>query len=130
MLRIIISLVIGAHGIGHLIGVVGGWANSAWGGSSDSWLFTPALGRATTVLEGVLFLLPAIGFIGAALALIGGLEEWRPLAIASAVASLIVIGLFPQQLQPGSMFGAIVVNVAVIVGLLLLHWPTPEAVGA
>lgn len=130
MLRTVIALVIGAHGVGHLIGVVGGWANSAWGGSSDSWLLTPALGRATTVLEGILWLLPAFGFIGAALALVGGLEEWRTIAIASAVTSLIVIGLFPQQLHPGSMFGAIVIDVAVIVGLLLLHWPTPEAVGA
>ena len=130
MLRTVIALVLGAHGVGHLIGVVGGWANSAWGGSGESWLLTPALGRSAAVLEGLLWLLPAIGFIGAALALVGGQEVWRTLAIASAVASLVVIGLFPQQLPAGSMVGAIVVNVAVIVGLLVLHWPAPEAVGA
>jgi hypothetical protein len=63
MLRIVIVLVLGAHGIGHLIGVAGGWFNSAWGGSNTSWLLTPPLGRATGALEGALWLLPGAGFV-------------------------------------------------------------------
>jgi hypothetical protein len=130
MLRIVIVLVLGAHGIGHLIGVAGGWFNSAWGGSNTSWLLTPPLGRATGVLEGALWLLPGIGFVLAAGLLLGGSELWRPLALASAAVSLIVIALFPGQLPLGSTVGAVAVDVAVILGLLIFSWPAPDAVGA
>jgi hypothetical protein len=132
MLRIIMALVLGAHGIGHLIGVVGAIrpGGISWGGSSESWLITPALGRVTPVVESLVFAVPTIGWVIAAAFLFGGNELWRPVAIASAVASLLAVGLFPQQLQAGSMFGAVVVNLAVLTGLLLLHWPSAEAVGA
>ena len=130
MLRTLLVLVLGAHGIGHAIGVAGGWANSAWGGSSHSWLLSPALGRSTAVLEGVLFLLPGVGFVVAAGLLVGNAELWRPVALLSAALSLLVIGLFPSQLPTGSTIAAVAVNVAVVVGLLILHWPTADAVGA
>ena len=130
MLRIVIAFVLGGHGIGHLIGVAGGWFNSAWGGSSSSWLLTPALGRATGVVEGALWLLPGIGFVLAAGLLLGGSELWRPLALASAAASLLVIAPFPGQLPLGSTVGAVAVDVAVILGLLIFSWTAPDAVGA
>jgi hypothetical protein len=130
MLRIVVVLVLGAHGIGHLIGVAGGWFDSAWGGSSSSWLLTPVMGRATSVLEGALWLLPGIGFVLAAGLIVGNSELWRPVALASAAASLLVIALFPEQLPLGSTIGAVVVDVVVIVGLLLFSWPAPDAVGA
>ena len=130
MLRTFVVLVLGAHSIGHLIGVAGGWFNSAWGGSSTSWLLTPALGRATGVIEGALWLLPGIGFVLAAGLIVGGSELWRPVALASAAASLLVIALFPGQLPTGSVVGAVAVDVAVILGLLLFNWPAADAVGA
>ena len=130
MLRIIIVIVLGAHGIGHLIGVAGGWFESAWGGSSTSWLLTPVMGQATSVLEGALWLLPGIGFVLAAGLIVGNSEMWRPVALASAAASLLVIALFPEQLPTGSVVGAVIVDAAVIIGLLLFNWPAVEAVGA
>lgn len=130
MLRILIVLILGAHGIGHSIGVVGGWAQSAWGGSSTSWLLSPVLGRATGIVEGGLWLLPGIGFVVAAGMLVGNVELWRPVALASATMSLLVIALFPGQLPAGSTVGAVAVNAAVLLGLLVLNWPAAEAVGA
>lgn len=131
MLKIVIGLLMAAHGIGHLIGVVGAIrpGGLTWGGSSTSWLLTPVLGRATGVAEGVLFLLPTVGWAVATGLLFGGNELWRGVAIGSAVASLVAIGIFPLQLQVGSMVGAVAVNIAALLALLLINWPSPEAVG-
>lgn len=130
MIRTFVFLVLAVHGVGHSIGVVGGWAGSAWGGSSESWLLTPVLGRAAGIVEGVLWLLPTVGFVAAAGLMFGGSELWRPVAVASAVASLGAIALFPAQLPTGSLVGAVAVDIAVLVGLLLLDWPAADVVGA
>ncbi|HSI99085.1 MAG TPA: hypothetical protein VLA59_01730 [Patescibacteria group bacterium] len=132
MFRTIIALVIGAHGVGHLIGVVGGLrpGGMTWGGSNDSWLLSPMLGRFAGVAEAAIFAIPTIGWLTAAALLFGANEAWRPVAIGSAVVSLIAIGLFPNQLQVGSAVGAVAVNLAALVGLLLLDWPSRAAIGA
>ena len=83
MLRLFIVLVLVAHGVGHSIGIAGGWGNNAWGGSGESWLLTPVLGRSAGVLEGLIWLIPAIGFVAAGGALLAGLDAWRALALAS-----------------------------------------------
>ena len=66
MLRTFVVLVLGAHGIGHLIGVAGGWFNSAWGGSSTSWLLTPPWGALLVSLRARCGCCPASG------------SSWRP----------------------------------------------------
>jgi len=88
MLRLLIVLVLVAHGIGHSIGVAGGGA------------------------------------------LLAGLDAWRALALASSVVSLVAIALFPQQLPAFSTVAAVVVDLAVMIGLLVLEWPSADAVGA
>jgi hypothetical protein len=130
VLRIVILLILAAHGIGHSIGVMGGWANNAWGGSDDSWLLTPALGRATAGLEGLIWLLPLAGFLVAAGALWAGIDLWRAIAVASAAVSLLAIALFPVQLPLFSLVGAVAVDLATIIGLIWLQWPAADAVGA
>lgn len=127
MLGIAMAVVLAAHGIGHAIGVAGGWAGNAWGGSGESWLLSPALGRLTGVVEGVIWLVPALLFIAAAGAVAGGLDLWRALAVAGALTSLLAIGLFPMQLQTSSLIGAVVINAGVLVSLLVLRWPAAEA---
>jgi hypothetical protein len=92
-LRIIIALVFFVHGVGHAMGImpalrlvnVKGW-------SSHSWLVTPLLGDGVTrIISVVLFLAALVGFLAAALGLLGWLvphDSWRTLAIASPVISL------------------------------------------
>ena len=130
MLRLLIVVVLIAHGIGHSIGVAGGWGNNAWGGSGDSWLLTPVLGRSVGVVEGLIWLIPAIGFVAAGGALLAGMDAWRAIALASSAVSLLAIALFPQQLPAFSTVAAVVVDVAVIIGLTVLQWPSADAVGA
>lgn len=130
MLRMLVFLVLVAHGIGHSIGVAGGWGNNAWGGSGESWLLSPVLGRSVGTLEGLIWLIPAIGFVAAGAALLAGIDAWRGLALASSVVSLMAIALFPQQLPSFSTVAAVVVDLAVVIGLTVLQWPSADAVGA
>jgi hypothetical protein len=82
----------------------------------------------------VLYLAGLVGFLGAALALLGwGVPHdwWRTLAVASSVISLValllywdaLIFLFPHKV------GALAVNVATLVCLLVLSWPSEADLG-
>ena len=143
-LRIIIAGVLAFHGVGHAMGIIpalqlhffqkqtGAWAQN-W--SNHSWLLTPFLGDAASrILAIILFAVPLVGFVGAALGLMGWLvphEWWRSLAIVSAVVSLIALGLFWNAfiyLFPHKV-GSIAVNVAVLVGLLWVNWPSEAGIG-
>ena len=87
-------------------------------------------GRSAGVLEGLIWLIPAIGFVAAGGALLAGLDAWRTLALASSAVSLVAIGLYPQQLASFSMVGAVLVDLAVVFALTVLQWPSADAVGA
>ena len=144
ILSIIIAGVLAFHGVGHAMGIIpalqipffqnqaGAWAKN-W--SSHSWLLTPLLGdTAGRIISIILFAVPLIGFLGAALGLMGWLvphEWWRTLAIVSAVISLVALALFWNAfiyLFPHKV-GAIAVNVAVLVGLLWANWPSEADIG-
>lgn len=135
-LRIIIAAVLFIHGIGHFMGVmpalqlfnVKGW-------NSRSWLLTPLIGEAASrILSAVLFMMALVGFLASAMALLGWLvphDWWRTLAIVSAVISLITVVLFWNafvSLIPNKV-GALGVDVAVLVCLLVLNWPAEADIG-
>lgn len=143
-LRAIIGLVFAFHGVGHAMGVIPalqivkveasspGWLKN-W--SSHSWLLTNPLGDSVSrVLCVVLYLAALLGFIGTALALLGWgapHDAWRTLAIVSAVISLVAVLLFWNALIflfPHKV-GALAINVATLVCLLALNWPTETALG-
>jgi len=144
ILRILIAGVLAFHGVGYAMGIIpalqipffqdqtGAWAKN-W--SSRSWLLTPLLGdTASRIISIILFAVPLIGFAGAALGVMDWLvphEWWRPLAIVSAVISLVALGLFWHAfiyLFPHKV-GAIIVNVAVLVGLVGTNWPAEADIG-
>jgi hypothetical protein len=105
------------HGFAH-------WEiTTAWGSkeSASSWL----LGQAGA-LGTVLWAVTLVGFILAGLAVFIGLGIWRPLAIASAVISLVTMALFWHF----SMIIGAVVDVGILVALLWAKWPQPNLVGS
>jgi hypothetical protein len=144
VLRAIIAFVFAFHGVGHAMGILPalgvvnvegsdqGWLKN-W--SSRSWLLTDILGdTASRVLCAILYGAALVGFIAAALALLGwGIPHdwWRTLAVVSAIISLVglllywnaLIFLFPHKV------GALAVNIATLVCLLLLNWPTEADLG-
>ena len=114
-----------------------GESSASWlkGWSSHSWLLTNLLSdTAARIISLVLFLAGLVGFVGAALGLLGwGVphEWWRTLAVVSAVISLVTIVLYWNALI--SFFphkvGYISADIAILVCLLWLNWPSEAALG-
>jgi hypothetical protein len=130
IIRIVVVLVIAAHGIGHIMGVMSPLGIEIQGGSGDSWAISRFGSGLATAVEVVLFLIPTIGFIIAAVGLWTGAEWFRTAAVISAVVSLVAIGLYPAQLPTFSMIGAVAVDVGLLAAILVFGWPSTETVGA
>jgi hypothetical protein len=144
VLRAIIALVLAFHGTGHAMGIIPalGIVNAAGSGqgwlknwSSRSWLLGNLLSEPISrILCVILYGLALIGFIGATLALLSWVlphDWWRTLAVASAVISLAALLLFWNALIflfPHKV-GALAINVATLVCLLALSWPTEANLG-
>lgn len=135
-LRIIIALVLFVHGIGHVMGILpilGLSTIETW--NDRSWLLTGLLGDTITRIVGfILFAAALIGFICAALGLMSWLIPhawWQTLAVISAVISLVAIALFWNAFVAffPNKIGAIAVDAAVLIGLLLVNWPTEAQLG-
>jgi hypothetical protein len=133
MLRIVIGLVLLAHGIGHSMGLLQlskvASVNPQWHG--DSWILTGLTGAtATQAVGAVLWTAAIVGFTGLAGVVVGWLPAswWETLAISSAAVSLVGLLLFPVAFPVFSTVGALVVNVALLAGVLWYHWaPTDLA---
>jgi hypothetical protein len=144
VLRGIIGFVFAFHSVGHAMGMIPalgiinvGASSPDWlkNWSSHSWLLTDLLGATVSrVLCVVLYLAALLGFAGTALAVLGwGIPHdwWRTLAIVSAAISLIalilywnaLIFLFPHKV------GALAINIATLLCLLVLNWPTEANLG-
>jgi len=121
-LRIVIALALFVHGVGHTLGL---WM------PARSWLLSfsePAL----RVIGAVCWVLAAAGFVVACLGFLGLLVPapwWRPLAVAAACVSLLGIFLFWGTWPVFNTIGALAMNVAVLVALLLFHWPPVSLFG-
>lgn len=127
MLKIVIGLVLLAHGIGHSMGLLQVFkvatVNPQWQG--DSWLLTGVAGTTATQAIGVaLWTLAIVGFAALAAVVVGWLPEawWQPLAIGSAAISLVGLLFFPIAFPLFSTLGALVVDVAVLAAVLWFHW--------
>lgn len=131
MLKIIVALVLLAHGIGHSMGILQvlkvATINPGWDGRS--WLISGAAGRTLTQVVGVaLWAVALIGFVILAGVVIGWLPAawWEPLAIVSSIASLAGLALFPTTFPTFSSIGALVVDLAVLASVLWFHWVPSE----
>ncbi|MDH4141541.1 MAG: hypothetical protein OEV61_02930 [Chloroflexota bacterium] len=124
IVKLAVAGVLGAHGIGHVLGWLPAWGIATFEGmSSHSWLLSGALGDgAARVAAGMLFIVPTVGFVAAAGGLLLDQSWWRQVAVGSAVLSLGAIALFPQAFAPTSTFAAVAVDVAVLYGILVAGW--------
>jgi hypothetical protein len=127
MLKVVIALVLAAHGVGHSMGLlqVFGLAtvNPQWNG--DSWLLTGPFGSTAAHIVAVsVWILAIVGFAALAAVVLGWLPEtwFGPLAIGSSVVSLAGLLLFPMAFPVFSTIGALAVNVALLVAVLWFDW--------
>lgn len=135
-LQLIIAAVFVLHGIGHVMGIlpIVGASQLKEGWNSRSWLLTDRLGAPpANAISIIIWVACMVGFTLAGLAIMDWVVPyawWRGLALGSAILSLMGIVLYPNSFVMWfNMVGAIAVDVAVIVGLLLLSWPADVDLG-
>lgn len=117
LIRVVIGLLLIVHGVAHWeIATV--WESRE---TARSWLLGEfrALGKVLSVVA-------LAGFILAGIAVFVGLGLWRPLAVASAVISLITMALFWDF----KMTLGVIIDVGILVATLWLKWPPPELIGS
>lgn len=136
MVKIVLGIVLVAHGIGHALGLLPltGFAPTATlpGWTGHSWIVPtspPALGQ---VLGGALWAAALVGFIALGIVVLGWLPAswWEPLAVGAAIASLAAIALFPAGFPTVvNIVGAAVVDIVLLAAVVINHW-TPASLDA
>ncbi len=127
MIKLIVGLVLIAHGIGHTMGPLGMFkvatVNPAWRG--DSWILSGIAGEGPTQAIGtLLWTVALVGFVVLGAVVLGWLPEtwWQPIAIGSSVISLAGIALFPLAFPVFSTIGAAAIDIAVLVAVIGYGW--------
>lgn len=129
IVKVVVAGVLGAHGIGHVLGWLPAVGVARFAGTSgESWLLGGLVGDgATRVVAAGLFLVPTVGFVAAAVGLLLGQPWWRPIAVASAAVSLAGTALYPGAFTAGSTAGSVAVNLVVIYGIVVAAWGADTA---
>jgi len=132
MFRIIFGVFIVLHGLVHLL-YFGQSARyfelqpeMVW--PDGSWAFSRLLGdEATRILASISCVLAAIGFIAGGIGILVRQAWWRPVVVASAAFSAVIIILFwdgvVQNLDDKGLIG-LLINMAILVALLVIRWPS------
>ncbi|MCC6613036.1 MAG: hypothetical protein IT320_06125 [Anaerolineae bacterium] len=120
LLRWAVVIVMVAHGLGHVMGVMEAWTSVPMGFAERPWLFSDAvtiesaLGRALSAV----WLIAMVGFVVAGIGLATNQDWWPTLAVVAAIISLVAIVPWWGVMPTGSAIGAIVVDVVVLAALL------------
>lgn len=128
MLRTVLVLVIGAHGIGHILFLMPLLGIADWGQTPRSWLLTGE--TAARLIGSLLWVVVIIGFVVAVAGLMGQHPWWRTAALVAAAISTVGLILFWGNPVTSPTAAAFAFNLLVIGALLIVHWPSKEAVGA
>jgi hypothetical protein len=138
MFRLVIGGVLLIHGLGHG-GALGAliWIHLRPGTETDgwsaarTWLASSLTGDTATLIASAFWIASLVGFVVAALSFWGVLmpgEVWKPLAVSSALVSMVGIVLFFGTWPMFNTLAALAVNIAVLVAASL-NWPPQSVFG-
>jgi hypothetical protein len=132
MLRFIVGLFMVLHGLVHLLYAGHSWRlfelrpGLAW--PDGSWAFSRLFGdSATRALASVLYVLATLAFVVGGVGIFGQQQWWRSVLVGSAAFSTAIIFLFwdgSRQALTDQGLIAVLINVAILVALLVLRWPS------
>ena len=141
MVRFIIAAILIIHGFIVSAQSIGGFkpgagvVNPAWlnwwpTALGQSWLLSRLdLEKALSWVSGTLWLVGGLLLLAAGLSVFGFIipqSYWRVLAVAGAAISLFMLLVYLHPFFGIGMLGSI----AILIALLLAHWPTVSAIGS
>jgi hypothetical protein len=128
MLKLVLAVVVLAHGVGHLLFLgpslrVVDWAAQ----TSHSWLLTGTLGDGPTRAIASAIWAVTIGlFVVGVAGYLAGTDWWRPAIVAGALVSAVGILLFWDGLPSSSAIFALACDVLLLLTLLVANWSAAE----
>ncbi len=138
--KLIAAGVLLLHGLGHggALGALAwiryrpGTPTGAWH-AARSWLVPSLPADTATTLASVFWIASLVGFVIAVMSFCGVVipgSVWRPLGVASALVSIAGITCFFGTWPMFNTLAALGVNVAVLVAVLWLRWPSAAVLGS
>jgi hypothetical protein len=128
--RLILAVVVGAHGIGHTLFLFSCLGVPNLGQSTRSWLLTNLIGDGgVRALGSLLWLIATVAFVAVGVGLYRQQDWWRMLSVIAAILSVVGLALFWSNPVTGPAISALIFNVVVLAALLLLRWPPPSVIG-
>lgn len=127
-LRIVLAIVVGAHGIGHILFLMPLISSTTWGQSAQSWLLGD--GGLAKIAGSLIWLVSLVGFLAAAFGIFSETDWWQMAAIVSAAVSTVGLVLFWSKPATAPAISALIFNLLVLVSLLVFHWPPAAQVSS
>lgn len=128
MLRIVIVVLLGAHGIGHLLFLMPVLGIADWGQTSRSWVLGDGAGA--RVVGVALWIAVLAGYGAAVVGLWDQRAWWRTAAIAASAVSVVGLVLFWVTPATSPEVSALAFDLLILGALLVAHWPSTSAVGS
>lgn len=126
-LRIVLALVVGAHGFGHILFLMPLVSSTSWGQTAQSWLLGG--GGLAKVVGSVIWLVALVGFLATAFGIFRETAWWQTAAVVSAAVSTVGLILFWSRPAISPAISALVFNLLVLAALLIFHWPSAVQTG-
>jgi hypothetical protein len=120
MIRIIVSIALIGHGIGHVIGVSAAWTSVKMGFSDHPWSLSSNVNVNTAIgrIFGVVWLAALIAIVAAGMGLLLRMEWWTTWAIIGSIISIVALVIWWRAFPTGSDISALIFNVIILVALL------------
>lgn len=119
VVRAILAIIVGAHGIGHVLFLVPVLGLTDWGQSSSSWLLSSEV--VAKAVGGVIWAVALIGFVAAAIGMFSESSWWRTLAVVVSLVSLAGLALFWDNPPTQPVIAAAIFDVVVLLALLVFE---------
>lgn len=120
-MRLIVAVVVGAHGVGHILFLMPLLGIADWGQASRSWLLGE--GWLARGVGSLIWLAVMVGFTAVAIGLYRMTDWWRTVAIIAAAVSTMGLLLFWANPVNSPVISALVFNLLVLATLLVFNWP-------
>lgn len=121
-LRILLAVMVGAHGIGHILFLIPLISSASWGQAAQSWLLGD--GGLAKGLGALIWLVALVGFLAAAFGIFRETAWWQTAAVVSAAVSTAGLVLFWTRPSTSPAISALIFNLLILAALLIFHWPT------